>query len=163
MGAIALQITSLTIVYTTVYSGTDQRKHQSSASLAFGRGIHRWPVNSPHKWPVTRKMYPFDDAIMHRLSTVVCSSTQVKFGRTWHNIQIQRYEATVLLIIHIVKSVDIENKIFGRLYNMSRFIMPSVLCVTDMIWYDLKYAMPWYVMLCYVMLCYGMVWRSRVE
>ena len=41
-----------------------QRKHQSSASLAFVRGIHRRPVNSPHKWPVTRKMFPFDDVIM---------------------------------------------------------------------------------------------------
>ena len=39
-------------------------KHQSSASPAFVRGIHRSPVNSPHKWPVTRKMRPFDDVIM---------------------------------------------------------------------------------------------------
>ena len=52
---IASQITSLTIVYSSVYSSADQRKHQSSASLAFVRGIHRGPVNSPHKWPVTRK------------------------------------------------------------------------------------------------------------
>ena len=50
-------------VYWTVCSGADQRKHQSSASLAFVRGIHRWPVNSPHKGPVTRKMFPFDDVI----------------------------------------------------------------------------------------------------
>ena len=49
MGAIVSQITSLTIVYSTVYSDTDQRKHQSSASLAFVLGIHRGPVNSPHK------------------------------------------------------------------------------------------------------------------
>ena len=55
-GAIASQITSLTIVYSTVCSGVDQRKHQSSASLAIVRGIHRWPVNSPHKWPLTRKV-----------------------------------------------------------------------------------------------------------
>ena len=41
-----------------------KEKHQRSASLAFVRGIHRWPVNSPHKWPVTRKMFPFDDVIM---------------------------------------------------------------------------------------------------
>ena len=41
MGAIASQITSLTIVYSTVYSGADQSKHQSSASLAFARGNHR--------------------------------------------------------------------------------------------------------------------------
>ena len=40
------------------------KKHQSSASLAFVRGIHRWPVNSPHKGPVTRNMFPFDDVIM---------------------------------------------------------------------------------------------------
>ena len=44
-------------------------KHQSSVSLAFVRGIHRWPVNSPHKWPVTRKMFPFDDVIMPRLAS----------------------------------------------------------------------------------------------
>ena len=64
MSAIASQITSLTIVYSTVYPGADQSKHQSSASLAFVWGIHRGPVNSPHKWPVTRTMFPFDDVIM---------------------------------------------------------------------------------------------------
>ena len=64
MDTIASQITSLTIVYSTVYSDAHQIKHQSSASLAFVRGIHRGPVNSPHKWPVTRKMFPFDDVIM---------------------------------------------------------------------------------------------------
>ena len=57
MGAMTSKITSLTIVYSTIHSGGDQRKHQSSALLAFVRGIHRWPVNSPHKWPVTRKMF----------------------------------------------------------------------------------------------------------
>ena len=64
MGAIAPQITSITFVFSIVCSDADQRKHQSSASLAFVRGIHRGPVNSPHKWPVTRKMFPFDDVIM---------------------------------------------------------------------------------------------------
>ena len=64
MGTIASQITILAIVYSTVYSDTDRRKYQSPASLAFVRGIHRRPVNSPHKWPVTRKMFPFDDVIM---------------------------------------------------------------------------------------------------
>ena len=64
MSTMASQITSLTIGYSTVYSDVDQRKHQSSVSLAFVRGIHRGPVNSPHKWPVTRKMFPFDDVIM---------------------------------------------------------------------------------------------------
>ena len=64
MTTMASQITSLTIVYSIIYSCADQRKHQTSASLAFVRGIHRWPVNFPHKGPVTRKMFPFDDVIM---------------------------------------------------------------------------------------------------
>ena len=64
MGAIASQITNLTIIYSTANSDADQRKHQSSASLAFVRGIHRGPVNSPRKRPVTRKRFPFDDVIM---------------------------------------------------------------------------------------------------
>ena len=66
MSAMASQITGLEIVYSIVHSGADQRTHQSSASLAFVRGIHWWPVNSPHKGPVTRKMFPFDDVIMNK-------------------------------------------------------------------------------------------------
>ena len=64
MTMLASQIISLTVVYSIVYSGVKQRKHQISASLAFVREIHRGPVNFPHKWPVTRKMFPFDDVIM---------------------------------------------------------------------------------------------------
>ena len=66
MTTMTYQITSLTVVYSTVYSDADQRKHQSSASLAFVWGIYLWPgpVNSQHKGPVTRKMFPFDDVIM---------------------------------------------------------------------------------------------------
>ena len=74
MGTIASQITSLTIVYSTVYSSADQRKHQSSVSLAFVRGIYRGPVNSPHKWPVTRNMFPFDDVIMKYIKGCTDSS-----------------------------------------------------------------------------------------
>ena len=76
MGAMASQFISITIVYSTVYSGTDQRKPQSSASLAIVRGIHQWPVNSPHKEPVTRKMFPFDDVIMfHEISSAIPNDT----------------------------------------------------------------------------------------
>ena len=64
MSTIASQITSLSIAYSIVYLSADQRKHQSSAILVFVGGIHRRPVNSPHKGPVTRKMFPFDDVIM---------------------------------------------------------------------------------------------------
>ena len=59
-------ITGVTSVYSTVCSRPDQRKHQSSASLAVVRGIHRWPVNSPHKGAMSRKMFPFDDVIMYQ-------------------------------------------------------------------------------------------------
>ena len=64
MSPIASQITSLAIICSTVYTCADKRKHQSPASLAFVRGVHRRPVNSPHKGPVTRKMFPFDNVIM---------------------------------------------------------------------------------------------------
>ena len=66
------------IVFSTVYPGADQRKHLSSASLAFVQGIHRWPVNSPHKWPVTRKMFPFDDIIMGVSSDFIAPATAAR-------------------------------------------------------------------------------------
>ena len=66
MSALASQITRVSIVCPTACSGLDQRKHQSSTSLAFVRGIHRSPGNSPHKGPVTRKMFPLDDVSMRR-------------------------------------------------------------------------------------------------
>ena len=56
MSAMVSQITDVPIVCLTVCSGAEQRKHQSSASLAFGRGIPRWPVDSPHKELVTRSL-----------------------------------------------------------------------------------------------------------
>ena len=63
MGAMASQITCLTIVYSIVYTGAEQRKHHSSVSLAFVQGIH-WRL-------VTRKMFPFDDVIMRKWYCVI--------------------------------------------------------------------------------------------
>ena len=61
--------------------GRISKEHQSSASLAFVREIHRGPVNFPRKWPVTRKMFPFDDVIMgdrvHCYATVVHQHLQL--------------------------------------------------------------------------------------
>ena len=57
MGTMASQITSLMIVYSTVYSGTNERKHQTSTSLACVREIHRWRVNSPHKGQWRGKLF----------------------------------------------------------------------------------------------------------
>ena len=72
MSAIAYQITGVSIVYSRVCSDADQRLHQSSASLAFVRGIHLGPVNSPHKRPVTPKKFPFDDVIMAVCTALIC-------------------------------------------------------------------------------------------
>ena len=97
MGAIASQITSLTTVYSIVYSDADQRKHQSSASLAFVRGIHRGPVNSPHKWPVTGKMFPFDDVIIRK--------------QKWHiNDRLDKF-SLLLLIIYLTYFLNYLNNI----------------------------------------------------
>ena len=64
-------------------------KSQSYASLAFVRGIHRGPANSPHKWPVTRKMFPFDDNIMDdgivmdRISYYLCFVRVATWYTSW--------------------------------------------------------------------------------
>ena len=68
MSTMVSQITDLSIVCLTVCSGIDQRKHQNSASLAFVWGTHWSPVGSPHKGPVTRKKFSFDDVIMYHCS-----------------------------------------------------------------------------------------------
>ena len=95
MSAMASQITSLTIVYSSVYSGADQRKHQRSVSLAFVRGIHCWPMNSPRKEPVTRKSFHLltsswislvlTNTIL-KLNLQVCDSKWIEF-----NVVVQAY------------------------------------------------------------------------
>ena len=115
MSKIASQITSLTIVYSTIYSGADQSKHQSSASLAFVWGIHRGPVNSPHKWPVTRKMFPFDDVIMvysvggHQRSRrlFLLATNNFSFGQT---IKFFTVHGTISLRAKLNSSVEITKK-----------------------------------------------------
>ena len=88
MGAISSQITSLAIVYSAVNSGPGQRKHQSSASLAYVLWIHQWPVNSPHKWQVTQKMFPFNDVIKRRY---ISENTQISV------VVVEHYRVVVLL------------------------------------------------------------------
>ena len=75
--AMASQITDVSIVHLIIRSGADQRKHQSSALVAFVRGIHRVSVNSPHKGPVTRKILLFDDVIiLSDFRNTTCSITK---------------------------------------------------------------------------------------
>ena len=103
MTTMASQITSLTVVYSTVYSHADQRKHQSSASLAFVWGIHRGPVNSPHKGPVMRKMFPFDDVIMaclHEFSQTTIEF-QWRFSQDWGYFHSKRGHWTLFRYVNI--------------------------------------------------------------
>ena len=93
-------------VYSTVCSGAYQRKYQSSAWLAFFKGIHRWPVNPPPKGPVTRQMHPYDDVMMlpqflpnplvfHRSSNVDVSSTHFDFEMTYGVIQLAQLDDVI--------------------------------------------------------------------
>ena len=107
MSLMASQITSLMIVYSTVYSGADKKKHQSSASLAFVRGIHRWPVNCPHKGPVTRKMFPFDEVIM--ITNKPVDQRDLPFGQGFlvagwqnNNLPVGHYELVWIIIRSII-------------------------------------------------------------
>ena len=79
MSAMVSQITGVSMVCFALCSGAHQRKHQNSASLALVRGSRRWPVNSPHKRPVTRKMFPYDDVIS--ISSVSQKTTSLQ----WNN------------------------------------------------------------------------------
>ena len=99
MSAMASQITSLTIVYPPVYSHANQRKHQSSMSLAFVWGIHRWPVNSPHKGPVTRKVFSFDDAIMRNIIVFIPKATHPHIF-DWQNFLLIFFLRIIRLQIH---------------------------------------------------------------
>ena len=108
MRAMSSQITSLTIVYSTVYSGPDQRKHQSSASLAFAWGTHRCPVKSPHKWPVTRKMFPFDDVMIYWV----------------HFIGICPYHNETSLYVPVEPFFDSYLSIFVEIINLSMWAIP---------------------------------------
>ena len=75
MSAMASQITGVFSVYSTVCPGANQGKHQSSASLAFVRGMHQGTVDSRYKRAVTRKMFPFDNAIIYCQDNLTSSSS----------------------------------------------------------------------------------------
>ena len=76
-----------------------QRKHQISASLAFVRGIHRWPVNSPHKWPVTRKMFPFDDVTMAKPEVGNKPCQKAIAVRTTSMIAYHKWMVTIIIML----------------------------------------------------------------
>ena len=131
MSAMASHITSLTIVYSSVYSGADQRKHQSSAPLAYVWGIHWWPVNSPHKRPVTRKMFPFDDVIVNMtyFSVSTKHDCPAQLGvRTYAGMSMAKFEPciygsgtwSVLFHVYTINLSHQDNSFFYT-YNLVNF------------------------------------------
>ena len=104
MSTMASKITSVWVIYSNVCSGPDQRKHQSSASLAFVRGIHRWPANSPHKGTVTRGMFPFDYVIMWIINTYLFNEHVMSFLRGHKSVGTRPQE------LHNPVSEDRENR-----------------------------------------------------
>ena len=81
MSSMTSQINGVSSVWLTICSGADHRNHKSSVSLEFLKGIHRWLMDSPHKGPVMRRIFPFDDVIMQ-----FCHNDVIKwkdFPRYW--------------------------------------------------------------------------------
>ena len=129
MSLVASQITVASIVYSTVCSDADQRKHQRSASLAFVRGIHRWPVNSPHKGPVTRKMLPFDDVIIISTLCIPFLSAAASIFSTLQSTEIMFrllegtwYHAFASYPVHILNAYIVP----GKDICYSKYIVVSV-------------------------------------
>ena len=144
MSSIASQITGVSVVYTIVCWGADQRKHQSSPSLASVREIHRWPVNSLHKGPVTRKIFPFEDVIMPgRFVTVSDSQTMlcrlilcfmhrnytlIKIG-DWPVNYMRSRLVYVTVLLHAHKDVNSCFHSFGHVCSLSRIkSIDDVIC-----------------------------------
>ena len=153
MGAIASQITSLTIVYSTVNSDADQRKHQSSASLAFVRGIHRRRMNSPHKWPVTRKMFPFDDVIMK-----MSHSDETLYGVAWClKVQISIRHATyrdLVFLLWFYKAIilhpnSVRNYVMMRV-NQCRILRAALDETTNRLMYLANMSV-WIISWCFIL------------
>ena len=117
MGATASQITSLTIVYSTVYSDADQRKHQGSASLAFVRGIHRGPVQFPAQMASNAEnVYIW---WRHHECYKISASVWVRWSR-WQFIKTYLYKQCILLFHNLALmdfiSIFFVNSPYCRIY-----------------------------------------------
>ena len=121
MSAMASQITSLTMFYSIFYSGADQRIYQRLALLVFVRGIHQWPMNSPHKEPVTRKMFSFDDVIM---------------------VMVDRSEFKVYLVFHLGPCRDSSHTVY-----MIHSAMTEPDYATTLPWVRFHFFTQWYLLL----------------
>ena len=116
MSVMASQITSVLSVCSTVCPGADQRKYQSSVSLAFVRRSHRWQVDSLLKGPVTRKMFPFDDVIIiheHVMASkrIICHIIEDGNTHPWSD-RLLVYFTCFLKYLHYISCVSIFHDYF---------------------------------------------------
>ena len=110
MSAMASQNTGISIVFLTVCSYADQRKYQSSASLAFVRGLHRWPMNSQHEGPATLKIFPFHlcterlgKCCIQAYTWTIVHHIYVKTKTIWKlNCLSWKFESLQLVCIHAI-------------------------------------------------------------
>ena len=148
MSEMASQITSITIVCSTIYSGADKRKYIISASLAFLWGIYRWPVNSPHKRPVTRKIFPFDDVIIHHISS---KAVLVHWRQSFYLSAIYTTKAVLGSLARPLWKIAITHCVPGRLM----FVLKQVIYLIGHleIWTSFKMQYP--------NICYGIYFSRR--
>ena len=147
MGPIASQITSLTIVYSTVYSDADQWKYQSSASLAFVRGIHRGPVNSPHKTASNAE----DVSIWWRHHDICVS----KLGHHWFKQRAVAYSVPIYclnqywLVVNRTLQKTFQWKINRHTANLVQVNKSeSIVCIIAAIALQPKFV-KWHIRMCY--------------
>ena len=98
MSMILSEITGVSIVYSYVCSGLDQRKYQSSASLTFVQEIHLWLANSPHKGPVTQKCF-------HLMTSLWISSREVGRSATRQFLCYWRVRLLTAIKLHDIRLV----------------------------------------------------------
>ena len=126
---IASQITSLPIVFSTVYSDLDQSNYQSSASLAFVQGIHREPVNSPHKWPVMREM-------LHLMTSWLYAFQQTQIfknkrgGNTALHIALQFWITSIHLLLNVILVTPMAN-VCGQYFFVIIIVIPTKIKKSD--------------------------------
>ena len=130
MGAMASQITSLTTFNSTVYSGADQRKHQSSASLAFVWPVtgDQWQVNSPNKWPVTRKMFLSDDVIMRYWNGPLTNPRKYSStARVILRVESIKHAMFAKQNTHVQSSMHLSNQMYWYRYYINRVALTVAL------------------------------------
>ena len=135
----ASEITSLTIVYSTVYSRRRSKKTSKLRVTGLCAGIHRWPVNSPHKGPVTRKLFPFDDVIMR--------SKYPGHGCVLYHIHFRHYSLRIKISIKISFQCSLKliliKKFHGIPWNLINFIFKEI------IFLDIVFGI-WLMIRCYL-------------